>query len=130
MDSSSAHSFSGYNGSEFITVMNAKKNLEAQCDAKEGEWHTLVSQRLTPPNAVIKYIIIIAIWTSVTSTLQKNSKIQNKFKKHHTDKFDKFNECRECTHNPKRSVPDTYVCQCAQKNMNMPTKPQKNIQLG
>lgn len=69
MDSSSVDRFSDYNGSEFINVVNEKETSEAQCDAKEGERRTLVSQRLTPPNAVIKYMIIIAIWTSVTSTL-------------------------------------------------------------
>lgn len=32
------------------------------------------------------------------------------------------------TNKPKRRFPDTYVCQWAQKNINIPMKPQKNIQ--
>lgn len=58
------------------------------------------------------------------NTIKKNQQ--------HTDSSINSVKCtaNRCTHSPKRSVPDTYVCQCAQKNMNMPTKPQKNIQLG
>ncbi len=131
MDSSSVDRFSDYNGSEFINVVNERETSEAQWDAKEGEWRTLVSQRLTPPNAVIKYMITIAIWLLSHQPCRKHWKYNTVKKTPHTDIFSKFSRIsRKCTHNPKRSVPDTYVCQCAQKNMNMPTKPQKNVQLG
>lgn len=70
--------------------MNVMRKKLRDLSVREGEWRTLVSQRLTPPNAVMIYMITIAIWTSVTSTLQKPFNNKTQFEKKNTDRFNEF----------------------------------------
>lgn len=96
---------------------------------------TEVCQRLTPPKADIRYMIMMANCTSVTSTLRRHSRqalIQVFSQTSRALLVGNWRAFRisRCAYSPKRSVPDTYVCQWAQKNMNVPINPQNQIQFG
>lgn len=124
------HAVTGHNGlfqcrwfgNEFMNIMRKKlQRLSVmQKSVKEGEWRTLVSQRLTPPNAVMIYMITIAIWTSVTSTLQKPfDKIQFEKKITQTDRFNEFSRIsREQMHSQSEAECSRHVRLpvCAEKH--------------